>query len=191
MLFAKYFECEFLDDVYEARTDGMGRTILKNFENEEGDSSKIKEEMAEIIEKIPNEEIKKQLSKKLEQLEDSFVNEEEYLCREYYKFGVTDNLQYTLAQNYRRNKNLENDTEKISNDKVLDILYDIRTKKFESNCWKRHIEPKKIKEVKQSEQELIEIIKKLVLRSEKQEGIVTMIKFLEDEGFFGVIHITD
>ena len=136
MLFAKYFECEFLDDVYEARTDGMGRTILKNFENEEGDSSKIKEEMAEIIEKIPNEEIKKQLSKKLEQLEDSFVNEEEYLCREYYKFGVTDNLQYTLAQNYRRNKNLENDTEKISNDKVLDILYDIRTKKFESNCWK-------------------------------------------------------
>lgn len=99
--FAEYFQSPLLDDIYEARTDGLFGTLLKDFRNEIGQTDDIKEEMRNIIMQISDKKIQNQLLEKLQILSESYQNEEGYLISEYYKFGLTDNLQLSLEIGYR------------------------------------------------------------------------------------------
>ena len=90
------FKCNFLDDVYEARTNGCLNVFLKDFKNEEGDYGDIYNKIKEIINNIPDENIKNQLEKEFEHLDSSYQNELLYLSKEHYKFGLTDGTQMAM-----------------------------------------------------------------------------------------------
>lgn len=132
-----YFQSPLLDDIYETRTNGILGILLKEFKNEEGECSDIQKEMEDIIKEVPNEKVREQLLTKLEKLEQSWLNEENYLVKEYYKFGLTDSLQWALETGYR-NSILKRGGEIISilKMKIKVILEKNNIKKTLKHFWK-------------------------------------------------------
>lgn len=62
--------------------------------------------------------------------------------------------------------------EEMFDDKVLDDLCDTRTDGFEKRYLKKYGTPEELKEKEKIEQEMIELIKKLVVDSESQKQII-------------------